>query len=101
MLEIISAGRSIRQISKGMRSDCEGLCVATKPDTFSPGEPSSMSRFACAIGIQTMSEIMKTMRAFTIGAEESNKYGQADHLDRRIRVPSVAAIGGVLTMTAI
>lgn len=94
VLEMISAALAFRKISKVVRSDRENVCAAAKDVTVSPGESSCIPRIECEIEIQALSELMKIMWAFAIGADESNKYGQDAHLDILVRFPCMTGFEG-------
>ncbi len=59
VLDLVAAGLSFRQIAKVICSDRENLDAAAKIGSASHGEASSMERIGCAIGLQSLSEIMK------------------------------------------
>ncbi len=76
LLDLVAASLSFVQIVKAICSDCENSDAAEKVGSVSPGEASSMARTRCAIGLQSLSEIMKVSWAFSIGADEANKQGR-------------------------
>ncbi len=82
--DLVAAGLSFRQIAKVIRSDRENLNAAAKIGSVSHGEASCMTRIGCAIGLQSLSEIMKAHWAFSIGADEASEQGQDSHLDVRV-----------------
>ncbi len=94
VFHLVAPGLSFRQIAKVIRSDRENLDAAAKIGSLSHGEVSSMARNGCAIGLQSLSEIMKAHWAFSIGADEANEQGQDSHLDVRIRFPPVVGFEG-------
>ncbi len=75
VLDHVAADLSIRQIAKVIRSDRENLDAAAKIGSVSHGEASSMACIGCAIGLQSLSEIMRAHWAFSIGAltRQTNK----------------------------
>lgn len=86
--ELVAACLSVLQVSKLVKSDRENLKVAARTISVSPGQVATFRRIACAIGLQTLSEIMKSSWPFFFGAYESNNNGDF-HLDCRVRFPSI------------
>lgn len=70
--ELAAASLSFCQVSKVLKSDCENLKAASKLQPVSPGEAVTLTRIAYALGLQTVSEMMKSSWAFAIGSDESN-----------------------------
>lgn len=64
--ELIAASLSFRQVCKVVKRDREILKAASKQKPFSPGEAATLTRVASAIGLQTLSEMMKSSWAFTL-----------------------------------
>ena len=86
--ELVSACLSFRQVAKVVKSDRENLKAAARISSVSSGQVATLARIACAIGLQTLSEIMQDSWAFSIGADESNNDGDS-HLDCRVRFPPI------------
>jgi hypothetical protein len=89
---LVAAGLSFRQISKVVDSDRKHLQAAGKIGSIHCGEASHMARIACALGLQSISQIMRNCWAFVIAADESSKAGFDSHLNVRFQFPPIAGV---------
>ncbi len=59
VIDRVAAGLSFNQIAEVIRNDREDLDAATNISSVSHGEVSSVARIRRAVGLQSLSEVMK------------------------------------------
>lgn len=84
--ELFAASMSFRQVSKVVKSNRKIFEAVLKLQPVSPGKAATLTRITCTIGLQTLSDIMKSLWSFAIDTDESNSNGDS-HLDCRILFP--------------
>lgn len=88
VVSLLATGLSFNQISTVI--DCNQTVLETgKQKSLSPREVFYTSRIVCSIALQLLSDLMRNSWAFLIATDASTDEFGNDHLDARIRLPSV------------